>query len=250
MPSRPALPSKSLVERADALTLSVGARITVSTLILACLLVIAVGASSLLTTLKSMDADMKVMAHDLGEAGAGTKQLITYMDSLPPTSAHMEAVVKSVRGTKSQVGASKQSITDLNKRTEKMDGSLKAITKQTGDMGSALAETADTTTKLSSTIDELNGKIGPLVSTHHAMLGQTRTMQNGVCAMNGSLAYVLRTLNYMTAPPSGGPFTVRVDIDKKALPPIPGVVAVTDPLVLYPRGVWPIYNEAGARTGC
>ena len=234
----------------DAFALSVGTRITISTLMLACLLVIAVGASSLLDSLKAMDADMKVMDTELGHAQAGTYVLIDQMESLPPTAQHMRDIVTAVKGTGKQVKKSKTAVGQLQGKTAKMDTSLAAIGKQTASMGGELATTDDKTTQLAAAIDELNGGITPLVKTNHDMLSQTYVMRNGVCSMNASLAYTIRTLNYMTAPPQGGPFSVRVEMDKKTLPPVPGVVASTEPLVLYKRGAWPIYNETGPRLPC
>ena len=210
---------RTLVQRADALALSIGSRITVSTLMLGCVLTIAVGAASLL-------------------------------DALPRTTESLKGVVGTVEATSKQVKTSSQAISGLSGQTRKMNVSLARIAGSTGAMRGSLETQVARTKQLNGTVGTLNQKLGPLVTTQGEMLQGTRRMERGLCAMNGSLGYVLRQLNYLTAPPIGGGFTVRVELDKKSLPPVPGVAAVTEPVQVFPRGAWPVYNERGPAHAC
>lgn len=217
---------------------------------LACVLTIAVGAASLLDTVRAMDRDLEVMNEQLAAANEGTKLLNVYLASMPRTNTNLEQVVATVEQTSSQVATSKQSVGKLSSATVTMNDSLAAIAKSTGSMRSALEATEGHTGVLGSKIDELDGKLGPLVTTQRQMLGETRRMQTGMCAMNGSLAYVLRQLNFMTSPPNGGGFTVRVELDRTSLPPVPGIAAKAAPVEVFTRGAWPIYNERGPAHAC
>lgn len=223
---------------------------TVTTLMLACVLTIALGAASMLSTLQQMDRDLKVLNQQLTIANEGTKVLNGYMDSIPTTKDNLGRIVGTVEHTSKEVATSRESLTKLGAQTDSLDESLGSIAASTKTMRASLDNTHAGTKELSGTISGLNGKIGPLVKTQHKMLGQTKTMRGGLCAMNGSLAYVLRVLNYLTAPPQGGPMTMRVELDKASLPPVPGVAAKAEPVRVFPRGTWPIYNEKGAAHAC
>ena len=241
-----ARPHLTVVQRADALALSIGSRITVSTLMLACVLTIAVGAASLLDTLHKMDRDLKVMNEQLLVANKGTEMLNVYLTALPRTTESLRKVVGTVEATSKQVSTSGTAISGLSGQTRTMNVSLARIAGSTGAMRGSLETHQGSTKELAATVDTLNGKLGPLVKTQGDMLQGTRRMQRGLCAMNGSLAYVLRQLNYLTAPPgTNAGFTVRVELDKSSLPPVPGVAAVTEPVPVFPRGAWPVYNEKG-----
>ena len=241
---------RTLVQRADALALSIGSRITVSTLMLGCVLTIAVGAASLLDALRMMDRDLKVMNEQLLIANKGTQMLNVYLDALPRTTESLKGVVGTVEATSKQVKTSSQAISGLSGQTRKMNVSLARIAGSTGAMRGSLETQVERTKQLNGTVGTLNEKLGPLVTTQGEMLQGTRRMERGLCAMNGSLGYVLRQLNYLTAPPIGGGFTVRVELDKKSLPPVPGVAAVTEPVQVFPRGAWPVYNERGPAHAC
>ena len=97
--------------------------------------------------------------------------------------------------------------------------------------------------RLNTTIGSLNGKIDPLVTTQHAMLLGTQKMRAGLDGMNKSLAYVVRTMNYIAVPPTGGGMTIRADLPKETLPPIPGIKAEVEPVAVFPRGIWPVYTK-------
>ncbi len=223
------------------MALAVGSRITVSSLLVAAMLVLILGAASLLDTLKAMDRDLKVMSSQLTTANNGLAVLNKTMDSLPPTGQHLKKVVSSVEGTGTEVQKSGEAINGLNTKTGELNSMIGTIATGTGDMRGSMESVGQGTKQLDSTITALSGRIDPLAATQAGMLGEIKRMQGGVDGMNGSLAYTIRTLNYITAPPTPGGFTVRVELDKKALPPIPGVQARTDPVQVFPRNSWPVY---------
>lgn len=233
---------EELSQKADALALRVGTRVTASAVLLGCVLVILVGAQSLLSTMQEMDRDIKEMNRQLAIANGGLDVLNTTMDSLPPTSRHLKAVLGSVEATGGEVETSAASIGALAKSTETLNSRIGNIAGSTTDMRGSMEEVSTGTTELGSTVSSLNTKLDPLVKTQHGMFLQARKMRGGLTAMNDSLAYTIRILNYIAAPPSGQGMMIRADLPKQTLPPIPGIKAETEPIQVFPRMVWPLYT--------
>lgn len=238
----PAAAPVSIGERFDAYALSIGSRITVSTLMIACVLVIVAGASSMLSALTSMNEDLQVINKQLAVVNASNKVLNKTLDSMPPSSAALKQVVGTVRETAKQVDASGSQIQNLATTSGSLASVLADIATQTKSMGDSLKETDAGTDRLAGTVTELNKRIDPLVVTQHRTRQQIARMNSGLAGMNGSLGYVVRTMNFMTAPPTGQGFTMRVSVDKASLPPIPGLKAEVDPVEVFRRGVWPVYT--------
>lgn len=230
------------VGRADAIALSIGSRITVSTLMVACVMVIVAGASSMLNSLRAMDRDLKVINEQLAITNASNDVLNKTLDSMPPSSAHLKAVVGVVRLTSAEVKKSSASINTLATSTTNLNSMLGDIATQTAAMQGSLESVDSGTTSLGASVDTLNDRIDPLAATQRKTKYDLIKMRGGLEGMNGSLAYVIRTLHYLTAPPTGQGFKMQVEVDKQSLPPIPGVKAKADPVEVFPRGVWPIYN--------
>jgi hypothetical protein len=126
--------------------------------------------------------------------------------------------------------------------TEKLNASLSSIAGSTTSMRTSLEGAQKGTDELGTTISSINGDIGPLVQTQHQMFLGTKKMRGGLDAMNSSLAYTIRIMNFITAPPSGGGMTMRADLPKETLPPIPGIRADVKPLEVFPRNAWPVYT--------
>jgi methyl-accepting chemotaxis protein len=238
---RPTYTAAELAERGDALALRVGTRATASALLVACLVVIVIGAQSLLTTLEGMDRDIKEMNEQLAVANGGVDVLNKIMESLGPTSRHLDGIVSTVKVTDAGVASSATAIGTLATKTGDLDTKLGSIKSTTTDMRGSLESTATSTKELGGTISTLNTKIGPLVETQGQMLERTRTMRDRVDDMNGSLAYVVRILNYMTAPPTMQPFAVRMSLPPLS-PAIPGVRIEARPVSVFDRNAWPIYQ--------
>ena len=234
---------QELAARTDALALTIGTRATASALLLACVVVILIGAQSLLSAMQDMDRDIKTMNGQLAVANGGLDVLNTTMESLPKTSASLERVLVAVKETGTQVTISGRNIGAMGATTDKLGGRLDHIATGTKAMGASLDSTAKGTVELGSTVGTLNDRIPPLVATQHEMLGGLKQMRAGLDGMNASLAYVVRQLNYMTAPPGAGGMVVLADLPKETLPPIPGLSVTTDPVSLFPRMSWPIYTS-------
>lgn len=234
---------EELAQRSDALALRLGTRVTASTILLACVVVILLGAQSMLSTMEGMDADLKEMNEQMAGANTGLDVLNETLDSLPGTSRHLAAMVGTVAATSTQVKVSTSSIDGVAGSTEGLNGRISKIAGSTTAMRASLESTAAGTDELAGTITQLNEGIGPLVQTQHAMLLGTQKMRGGLDAMNSSLAYVVRQLNYITAPPTGGGLMVRATLPPDALPSIPGLKAEVAPLQVFERNVWSVYTS-------
>ena len=233
---------EELANRSDALALALGTKATATTLLLACIVVILIGAQSLLSTMEGMNRDIKVMNEQMAIANGGLDILNKSMDSLPPTAAHLHAIAATVDQTSAEVKKSNASITSMAAGTRKLNEKVTHIASSTKSMRGSLEQAAGGTDTLATTIGDLNGKIDPLVKTQHQMLLGTRQMRGGLDGMNASLAYTIRIMNYIARPPHGGPMTIRADLPKSTLPPIPGIRAEVDPITVFPRDIWPVYT--------
>jgi hypothetical protein len=234
---------EELAARADALALGIGSRVTASTLLLACVVVILIGAQSLLTTMQQMERDLNTMNEQLAIANGGLVILNETMDSVPATSGHLETIVGTVRDTSDQVTASVGHIESMVGTSAQLDQQLGAIAGSTTEMRSSLEAAAGDTEQLAGTIGSLDRQLDPLVTTQAQMLQGTRRMRAGLDGMNQSLAYVVRIMNYIAAPPTGGGMTIRADLPKQTLPPLPGIRAEVAPVPVFPRGIWPVYAQ-------
>lgn len=233
---------EELGQRSDALALRLGTKVTASAVLLAAVVVILVGAQSLLASMQSMDADLKKMVGYMTVSNEGLDKLNVMMDSVPLTAQHMDSIVGSVEGTSTEVKTSARSLTKMAGVTETLEGRLGSIADSTKSMRTSLEATSADTERMGSTITELNGNIGPLVTTQHEMLLGTTRMRGGLDDMNDSLAYTIRTMNYITAPPYEGGMVMRTELPKAMLPPIPGLKAEVAPVSAFARYVWPVYT--------
>lgn len=233
---------EEMSQRTDALALAVGARITASVLLLACVVVILIGAQSLLSSLQGMERDLDEMNEQLAIANAGVGILNETMDSLPGTSKHLETMVVTVTGISREVKVSSASIGSVADTTATLNGQLEGIAGSTTSMRESLESAAGGTEELSTTIGSLNANIEPLVKTQHEMLLGTMNMRKGLDGMNASLAYTIRIMNYIAAPPHGQGMMIRADLPKQTLPPIPGIKAEVEPIPVFPRNIWPVYT--------
>jgi methyl-accepting chemotaxis protein len=233
---------EELAQRSDALALAIGSKATASVILLACVAVILIGAQSLLGTMEGMNRDLKTMNEQMAIANGGLVVLNKTMDSLPNTSSHLTAITATVKDTKDQVAVSNKAIGEMEVTTEQLHAKVANIAGSTTKMRTSLESAAAGTDELAGTIDQLNGDIQPLVRTQHQMYLGTRTMRDKLDAMNASLAYTVRVMNYIAAPPTGGGMTMNADLPQSALPPIPGIRAEVEPLTVFPRFVWQPYS--------
>ena len=120
--------------RSDALALKVGTKATASALLLACVVVILIGAQSLLATMEVMDAELKEMNEQLAIANVGTKILNESLASVTPTAAHLEEIVGTVEATSAEVKTSSQEIGAMVTVTDGLDSQLGSIATSTSSM--------------------------------------------------------------------------------------------------------------------
>ncbi|MCB0877640.1 MAG: hypothetical protein KDC46_01480 [Thermoleophilia bacterium] len=231
-----------LAARGDALALSIGSKVTASTILLACVVVILIGAQTLLSTMDGMNRDLNEMNKQLAVATTGLGILNETMNSVPPQARHVSAIVGTVDETAKAVKVSRGHIETMTGTTAKVNEQLGAIAGSTQAMRSSLEGAAGDAKELSTTIGELNGQLDPLVTTQHQMLLGTRKMRSGLDGMNASLAYVVRIMNYIAAPPTGGGMTIKAELPRQTLPPLPGIKAEVDPVPVFPRNIWPVYT--------
>jgi methyl-accepting chemotaxis protein len=234
--------SGSSMARLDALALTIGAKTTVGALVIASMLVIVLGAASMLETLTKMRDGLHTNLGQLQEANRGLDELNKTMDSVPPTADHMAAMVPIVRDTSKEMETSKLAMSQLQAGTTKLNGTIGDIAKGTGNMRVSLEKVDVGTSHLATTASSLNKLVARCAKAQAEMKNIVIGMQAATTNMNNSVAYVIRTLNYITAPPTGQSFMLRVDLDPKTLPPIPGVKATTDPVTAFQRGSWPVYK--------
>lgn len=233
---------EELAQRTDALALALGTRVTASVLLLACVVVILIGAQSLLASLEGMERDLDEMNEQLAIANGGLDILNKTMDSLPGTSKHLTTIVSTVGDVSGEVKASAKNIGSVADTTATLNGQLEGIAGSTTEMRESLEGAAKGTEELSTTIGSLNTGIAPLVQTQHEMLLETIKMRGSLDGMNASLAYTIRIMNYIAAPPHGQGMMIRADLPKQTLPPIPGIRAEVAPIAVFPRNIWPIYT--------
>lgn len=233
---------EELSARTDALALSIGSRITASVIMLACVVVILVGAQTLLATMEAMDRDLKELSEQLAMANVGLDVLNDTLDSVPPSARHVGAIRATLEETSKEVKVSVGHIDTMTGTTSQLNDQLGAIAGSTTEMRTSLEGAAGDAEQLSTTIGSLNGGLDPLVKTQREMLQGTRRMRGGLDGMNASLAYVVRIMNYIAAPPTGGGMTIRADLPKQTLPPLPGIKAEVEPVPVFPRNVWPVYT--------
>jgi hypothetical protein len=233
---------EEMSQRADALALAVGARATASVLLLACVVVILIGAQSLLSSLQGMERDLDEMNEQLAIANVGVDILDKTMDSLGPTSKHLETIVTTVGDVSKEVKISSTSIGSVADTTTQLNTKLGTIAGSTSSMRESLEGASAGTVELSTTIGSLNTNIDPLVKTQHQMLLGTMNMRRGLDGMNASLAYTIRIMNYIAAPPHGQGMMIRAELPKQTLPPLPGIKAEVEPIPVFPRNIWPIYT--------
>lgn len=242
IPLKPTRKAAEFAQKVDVLALSIGSKVSASAILLACVVVILIGAQSMLSALHSMDSDIKEMNVQLSIANVGVGKLNESLNAVEPMANSMHDIVKTIDSTGDEVDVSAKTISKMASTSSTLDHRLSGIATSTSNMATSFDQMSGETSKLASTIGGLNGQIGPLAQTQHGMYLQTVRMRGGLDSMNQSLAYVVRVLNYMTAPPSGQDFSIRAELPKETLPPVPGIRVEVEPMSVFQRLSWPIYK--------
>lgn len=229
--------------RADALALRLGTKVTASTILLAAVIVIVIGAQSLLSTMEELDRNVTALNEQLVVTNIGIGVLTKTMASVPASQRNLEGVVEVVAAKQRIIGVTTTRVEAMASSTESLDARLGTIADSTTNMRGSLEGAATGTTQLDSTVVQLSDGMDPLVAAQRSMYLGTGRMRSRIDEMNASLAYVVRQLNYIAEPPTGGGFTVRASLPKETLPPIPGIRAEVAPLQVFRRSVWPVYRR-------
>src|SRR4051812_5453557 len=93
---RPTRTAAQIAQQVDVLALTVGTKLSASALLLAGVIVILLGAQSLLGSLKSMDKDIAEMNKQMDVANSGLVVLNKTMTSVEPMANSMHAIVKTI----------------------------------------------------------------------------------------------------------------------------------------------------------
>jgi cell division protein FtsB len=227
----------------DVLALRLGTRITASSVLIAAVIVILVGAQSLLTTLDGMERDIAALNKQLAVTNAGVKILGSTMGAVPASQRNLAAIITTVETKQASVAESARQVEAMAATTASLQKRVAAISTSTAQMRASLETAAASTEQLDATITQLDAGMDPLVAAQRRMFLGTAAMRGNLYGMNGSLGYVVRQLNYLAAPPGGGGFTVQADLPKETLPPLPGLSAQAAPLQVFPRGIWSVYSK-------
>ncbi|MCW2974183.1 MAG: hypothetical protein JWN72_2456 [Thermoleophilia bacterium] len=228
--------------RVDALALAVGTKLTASALLIGALVVLIVGAQSLLGAMQSMDRDIAEMNRQLVTANEGLVTLDTTMAALPKTSRHVTTILKTVQGTGREVKVSSAGIASTAAATTDIAAKLDTINESTAAMRASHVHASEGTDQLGTIVSSLQVKLAPLVKQQHTQYLQTKRMSDGLDNMNDSLAYIIRALNYMTEPDSGGSLKIKAELTKETMPKIPGLKIQADPISVFERGAFPLYT--------
>lgn len=227
--------------RADALALSAGSRLTMTSLMVAAVVVIVIGAQSMLGALRDMEGSITEMNGQLERTNGNLVTLTGTLAALPPTTRDLGGIVDTVDATNVQVARSRAALAATRASSDRLDRRIGAITESTGAMGTSLRGIGTETRGLVGTVSAANAQIGPIVTAQHGTRATAERLPSGVDAMNDRLAYIVRVLDYLAAPPQGGGFTVRADLPPETLPSLPGLQTETDPVGVFVRGAWTPY---------
>jgi methyl-accepting chemotaxis protein len=155
--------------------------------------------------------------------------------SLGTLGATTDTIGKGVAESRSRIGGLSDATSRIASLVGQVDSSTRSITAQ-------LAVVSTRTATLARSVDALGTTVTPLVSSTASVRASVAGMGKGIAGMNGSLRYVIRVLNYLAAPPGGGGFSVRVNLDPRSLPDLAGVIVRTDPVPVFTRNRWKPYT--------
>lgn len=232
----------SAKQKADSVALGIGSRIGVGALLIASLLALMLGAAAMLDSLKQQESHLRDMSKNLAVTQEGLVVLNKSMGSVPPTSTEMKKILATVDDVQVEMERSASTLSDISSTTAGLSGGLADIASSTNAMRASLESINTSTGQLTGNLTEVNQQLGPLVKVQDGMLNEVKVMRQGTRNMNASLLYVVRVLNYLSAPPAGGGFTASVEPSKAALPNLPGLKTETNAVEVFPRNVWQPYT--------
>ena len=215
--------------------------------LLAVLTLLAVGtivaaSFSVLASVDHINASLTRLEGALVVATRGVDTLNARMTAVGRMARHMHRATVLTQDIGRSVGRSRGRIEQLQSGTARLDGLVGGVSASTGRIGSSLAGLDSGTSALAGSVKAVGAGVTPLVGSTAGLHGSIGRMGGRIGDMNGSLRYVIRILNYMSAPPGGGPFSIRVVLDPAIVPKIKGIKITTDAIPVFSRGRFPRYT--------
>ncbi len=191
---------------------------------------------------KGQDASLARIEKALAQSNVKVRTLNRHLDHLQSIDTQLGTLTRRTVAIGAGVGRSAA----LTARTDRSTGGLLSavggVNAATGRIHGRLGDLAGQTDLLAGQVAELKGTVDPLAADTRAVRVSVEGMNGSLGRMNGSLRYVIRVLDYLAAPPFGGPFSVRVTLDKAALPNIPDITVETSPIPVFRAGAWAPYR--------
>ncbi len=195
-----------------------------------------------LHAISSTDDHLGQMEASLVQINGAVDRMNASQEGLVRIDAALGTLSETTRTIGGAVGESRTRIGGLSNATARIAALVGKVDASTGAITAQLAEVSIRTGALARSVDALGVTVTPLVASTASVRTSVDGMGTGIAGMNGSLRYVIRVLNYLGAPPGGGGFSVRVRLDPRSLPAIPGVKIATDPVPVFTRNRWRPYT--------
>jgi methyl-accepting chemotaxis protein len=195
----------------------------------------------MLAALDSTDRSLGRMEGSLAQINGGVRAMNDSQNGLTRIDASMGTLAASTDRIATSVARSKTQIAALAAGTRRIDRLIGAVDESTRTITTRLGAVDTGTATLASSVTALGGTVTPLVDSTASVRRSVDAMGAGIDGMNGSLRYVIRVLNYLSAPKGGGGFAVRISLDPRMIPDIGGVELNVDPVGVFARNRWKTY---------
>jgi uncharacterized protein YoxC len=205
-------------------------------------LALTVSGLQMLAALDSTDRSLARMETSLVRIDQGVAAMDASTTGLEQIDTSMDALGSSTSTIALAVAESRRRIGGLAESTRRIGLLVGAVGSTTNTIDGQIAGVSGETSTLSTSVARLAGTVTPLVASTASVRRSVDSMAGGINGMNGSLHYVIRVLDYLAAPPAGGGFSVRVTLDPRSIPPVPGIEVATAPVGVFTRHRWQGYT--------
>jgi hypothetical protein len=200
------------------------------------------GGVSILHSVRGINHSLVRLEAALGTANASVDALNHRMNAIGRMDADLARARTLTDGIGGSVARSRARIRALRSGTAGIDAALARVASSTDRINGSLQGIDSQTGGLATSVAAVGRTITPLIGTNRALRRSVTSMRSGVSDMNGSLRYVIRVLDYMTAPPGGGPFSIDVRLDPALIPKVKGLTVTSAPIEVFRRGQWRPYT--------
>lgn len=205
-------------------------------------LVLVLAGLSMLSALEGVDGHLARMETSLQQIDDGVARMNGSQTGLTTIDARLGTLAASTRTIAREVAVSRTRITGLAAGTQRISVLLGQVGASTRTIHGQLERVSGQSSSLAGAVSALGTTVTPLLGSTASVNGSVSAMGDGIAGMNGSLRYTIRVLGYLAQPAGGGAFSVRVHLDPRTLPQLPGLKVVTDPVPVFGRGGWPTYR--------